>query len=627
MTGILGKNIAAKLEAGKSGRNIELKSNFFQVKVKGGLEIFHYDIEINPAATSKAGKNNQLKKFVHYYGNTLFKDFKFAIHDGQKNLFTSEKIKNLDDKSRKTFEFIDKPGQKIEEIKRLIEIEKGNEPKIEDTKPNSDNKKPYPIATLKFAQIISCDTLKALKDSSGKLEKEIGDQEKSDIKQSLMAITGLDIILSHGFKFNDSYSTVGRNFFKRAQKSAVDLGMGKEIWFGFHQSLRPCKRGIMLNIDVAATTFIREQGLLDHCMSVINRTSGGSDNKTGRNNDKNNRASEGSGTRKTAIPAKFTREQIRDLEKECWRLKLTARCGDRSYTFSKFTDKTPTSYKFEFEGKMISVAEYFQTTHKFRVLYPNLQMVQVHPIREIYMPIEFLNVVAGQHYKKKLSPQGTAQMVKSCAKKPDIRQKEIEKFATNNKYNDDKTIKGNCKIVDKMVEFEGRVLETPEILYRNGETARCNMGAWEMKERGKKESKQYFEPVDVETWFIIGAEPEKIFKKSDLDAMGQKFMKVATEVGMKMKAPRVTILKESRDRNARMKLLEEIVKHCLKLKPNLIMLVLGQQDGYLYNKMKSLGDVQYGVHTQCILSKNAKGNKLNPQLINNVQGVRKNGYV
>ena len=92
---------------------------------------------------------------------------------------------------------------------------------------------------------------------------------------------------------------------------------------------------------------------------------------------------------------------------------------------------------------------------------------------------------------------------------------------------------------------------------------------------------------------------------------------------MKMKAPRVTILKESRDRNARMKLLEEIVKHCLKLKPNLIMLVLGQQDGYLYNKMKSLGDVQYGVHTQCILSKNAKGNKLNPQLINNVQGVRK----
>jgi eukaryotic translation initiation factor 2C len=169
-----------------------------------------------------------------------------------------------------------------------------------------------------------------------------------------------------------------------------------------------------------------------------------------------------------------------------------------------------------------------------------------------------------------------------------------------------------------MVEFNGRILETPEILYGNGQTAKCNMGAWEMKERGKKESMKYFEPVDIHNWFIIGAEPEKLFKKSDLDAMGQKFMKVAAEVGMKMKAPRVTILKESRDKNARMKLLEEIVKHCLKLKPDLIMFVISQQDSYLYNKMKALGDVQYGVHTQCILSKNAKGNKLNPQLIGNV---------
>jgi hypothetical protein len=132
----LSKNIAAKLEAGQSGRTIALKSNYFPVKVKSGLEIHHYDIEINPAATSKAGKQSQLSKFKHYYGKTLFKDFKFVVHDGQKNLFTSEKIKDkdLEDMKRKAFEFIDRPGQKIEEIKQALEQEKlEKEPKTKQT--------------------------------------------------------------------------------------------------------------------------------------------------------------------------------------------------------------------------------------------------------------------------------------------------------------------------------------------------------------------------------------------------------------------------------------------------------------------------------------------------------------
>merc|ERR1711988_444727 len=68
----------------------------------------------------------------------------------------------------------------------------------------------------------------------------------------------------------------------------------------------------------------------------------------------------------------------------------------------------------------------------------------------------------------------------------------------------------------------------------------------------------------------------------------------------------------------RVKELENIFKKCVQYKADLVMLILNQHDGYLYNKMKALGDVEHGIHTQCLLSKNAKGNKLNPNLAGNL---------
>ena len=35
------------------------------------------------------------------------------------------------------------------------------------------------------------------------------------------------------------------------------LGGGREVWFGFHQSVRPSQWKMMLNIDVSATAFYK----------------------------------------------------------------------------------------------------------------------------------------------------------------------------------------------------------------------------------------------------------------------------------------------------------------------------------------------------------------------------------
>ena len=46
-----------------------------------------------------------------------------------------------------------------------------------------------------------------------------------------------------------SYTPVGRSFFSPPEGYDHPLGGGREVWFGFHQSVRPSHWKMMLNID------------------------------------------------------------------------------------------------------------------------------------------------------------------------------------------------------------------------------------------------------------------------------------------------------------------------------------------------------------------------------------------
>lgn len=45
------------------------------------------------------------------------------------------------------------------------------------------------------------------------------------------------------------YTPVGRSFFSSPEGYYHPLGGGREVWFGFHQSVRPSQWKMMLNID------------------------------------------------------------------------------------------------------------------------------------------------------------------------------------------------------------------------------------------------------------------------------------------------------------------------------------------------------------------------------------------
>merc|ERR1719225_1917761 len=66
-----------------------------------------------------------------------------------------------------------------------------------------------------------------------------------------------------------TYTPVGRSFFSSPDGYYHPLGGGREVWFGFHQSVRPSQWKMMLNIDVSATAFYKAQPVIDFMCEVL----------------------------------------------------------------------------------------------------------------------------------------------------------------------------------------------------------------------------------------------------------------------------------------------------------------------------------------------------------------------
>ena len=60
--------------------------------------------------------------------------------------------------------------------------------------------------------------------------------------------------------------SIGKNFF--TSDGAVNISSGLEVWQGYHQSVRPAKKGVLLNIDVSASAFHKEISVLDYLKEV-----------------------------------------------------------------------------------------------------------------------------------------------------------------------------------------------------------------------------------------------------------------------------------------------------------------------------------------------------------------------
>ncbi|KAG1714628.1 Protein argonaute-2 [Nymphon striatum] len=398
-----------------------------------------------------------------------------------------------------------------------------------------------------------------------------------------------------------SYTPVGRSFFSAPDGYYHPLGGGREVWFGFHQSVRPSQWKMMLNIDVSATAFYKSQPVIDFMCEVLDIRDIAEQRKPLTDSQR----------------VKFTKE-IRGLKIEI------THCGamKRKYRVCNVTRRPAQLQSFPLQlenGQTVecTVSKYFLDKYKMKLRNPHLPCLQVgQEHKHTYLPLEVCNIVAGQRCIKKLTDMQTSTMIKATARSAPDREREINNLVTRKAgFNEDPYIKEfGLAISQNMMEVRGRVLPPPKLQYggRTKQQAIPNQGVWDMR------GKQFHTGVEIRVWAIACFAPQRTCREDALRNFTQQLQKISNDAGMPIIGqPCFCKYATGPDQ------VEPMFRYLKSTFQGLQLVVVvlpGKTPVYgmshLLTEVKRVGDTVLGMATQCVQAKNV--NKTSPQTLSNL---------
>ncbi|KAI7907008.1 Piwi domain-containing protein [Cokeromyces recurvatus] len=410
--------------AGRAGKPVRVRANFFEVTAFPTQNIHHYDVTFDPAGMPAVLYRKIWKAFEDTNGQGILNGIK-AVFDGRKNVFSPKPL-NLGEEQAKQFE---------------IELEPGN------SKRASNNIK----LRIKKAGEVNMEELRRFL---------IG--QSACTSNCLTAIMVLDVLIRH--LPSSLHTTVGRSFFTPEGKRP--LPNGAEVWQGYYQSARPTVGKMMINIDVSATAFYESGPLPEVVAKILGR----------RSLDELRRG----------IPDRELTKLEKILKS--LRIMAVHRGDKKlKYKITKLTPSSADRTAFKDDaGNEITVANYFAKQYNTRLNFPFLPCVVVK--KDIYLPMEVCEVIPGQRHMKKLNEKQTAEMIKFTCQKPNVRANKIKQGLNLLQYRDNPYMQQfGMAVKPDMAVINARVLPTPKISYnvssQEPEFAPQG-GAWNLK--GKK---------------------------------------------------------------------------------------------------------------------------------------------
>ncbi|CAI5454435.1 unnamed protein product [Caenorhabditis angaria] len=546
---------------GVDGRPILLRANHFQVRIPGGT-IQHYQVDVSPDKCPRRVNREIIGCMIHsfskYFGNCR------PVYDGKRNMYTRDPLHIGRD--RMDFEVV-LPGDSA--VERQFSV------------------------SLKWIGQVSLSSLE--------------DAMEGRVRQvPFEAVQAMDVILRHLPSLK--YTPVGRSFFSppaAGQHNAPShgsqyhaeskLGGGREVWFGFHQSVRPSQWKMMLNIDVSATAFYRAMPVIEFIAEVLELPVQALTERRALSD---------------AQRVKFTKE-IRGLKIEI------THCGQmrRKYRVCNVTRRPAQTQTFPLQleiGQTIecTVAKYFYDKYRIQLKYPHLPCLQVgQEQKHTYLPPEVCNIVPGQRCIKKLTDVQTSTMIKATARSAPEREREISNLVRKAEFSADPFAhEFGITINPAMTEVKGRLLPAPKLLYggRTRATALPNQGVWDMR------GKQFHTGIDVRVWAIACFAQQQHVKENDLRMFTAQLQRISNDAGMPI-VGNPCFCKYA----VGVEQVEPMFKY---LKQNyagiqLVVVVLPGKTP-VYAEVKRVGDTVLGIATQCVQAKNAI--RTTPQTLSNL---------
>jgi len=532
---------------GTEGRIITLRANHFQITMPRGF-LHHYDITITPDKCPRKINREIIETMVQSYSK-IFGTQK-PVFDGRKNMYTRDDLPIGRDKVE-----------------------------LEVTLPGEGKDRVFRVA-IKWVSQVSLNALEeALEGNSRTIP--------------LDSIQALDVVMRHLPSM--TYTPVGRSFFSSPDGCYYHpLGGGREVWFGFHQSVRPSQWKMTLNIDVSATAFYKAQPVIEFMCEVLDIRDISEQRKPLTDSQR----------------VKFTKE-IKGLKIEI------THCGTmrRKYRVCNVTRRPAQLQSFPLQlenGQTVecTVAKYFLDKYKKKLQYPHLPCLQVgQEHKHTYLPLEVCNIVAGQRCIKKLTDMQTSTMIKATARSAPDREREINNLVNKADFNNDPYVKEfGLSISNMMMEVKGRVLPPPKLQYggRTKQQAIPNQGVWDMR------GKQFHTGVEIRTWAIACFAPQRTCREDALRNFTQQLQKISNDAGMPIIGqPCFCKYANGPDQ------VEPMFRY-LKSTFQGLQLVVVVLPGKtpVYAEVKRVGDTVLGMATQCVQAKNV--NKTSPQTLSNL---------
>lgn len=531
---------------GREGRMITLRANHFQISMPRGY-VHHYDVSIQPDKCPRKVNRDIIETMVHAFPR-IFGTLK-PVFDGRSNLYTRDPI--------------------------MIGSERME---LEVTLPGEGKDRVFKVNMKWLAQVNLYTLEEALEGRTRTIPFD--------------AIQALDVVMRHLPSM--TYTPVGRSFFSAPDGYYHPLGGGREVWFGFHQSVRPSQWKMMLNIDVSATAFYKAQAVIEFMCEVLDIREIQEQRKPLTDSQR----------------VKFTKE-IKGLKIEI------THCGTmrRKYRVCNVTRRPAQMQSFPLQlenGQTVecTVAKYFLDRYRMRLRFPHLPCLQVgQEHKHTYLPLEVCNIVAGQRCIKKLTDMQTSTMIKATARSAPDREREINNLVRKADFNNDPYMREfGLTISTAMMEVRGRVLPPPRLQYggRTRQQALPNQGVWDMR------GKQFFTGVEIRVWAIACFAPQRTVKEDALRNFTSQLQKISNDAGMPIIGqPCFCKYATGPDQ------VEPMFRY-LKSTFGGLQLVCVVLPGKtpVYAEVKRVGDTVLGMATQCVQAKNV--NKTSPQTLSNL---------
>jgi eukaryotic translation initiation factor 2C len=255
----------------------------------------------------------------------------------------------------------------------------------------------------------------------------------------------------------------------------------------------------------------------------------------------------------------------------------------------------------------ISVATFFKRQYKYTNLDTALPVVNVGSRQKpVYLPAEICDVLRGQPCTAKLSPEQTSQMINFAVRRPAQNATSITTKGVETVRLPNGTLRHfNLAVNPQLITIPGRILNPPNVVYKNKITAITRNGGWNMAKI------QFNNGATLPPWtYLMLSLPWK--RKTDAfsspvqaEATLSRFHSSLTLNGLTGPAAfrrnpgRLQLQNDDGDYGRLDKVFDQILS--TPQKPRLILVILTDSDAVVYRHLKLLGDVRKGIHLICVV--------------------------